>query len=102
MSTDRAAGAPPPEVARNERVSRFELVVEGGPAFLDYMREGDRLYLVHTEVPRALEGRGYGGTLVRAAMEHARDARLRVVPLCAFARSWVRRHPEYAALVQAG
>ena len=33
--------------------------------------EGDRLLLVHTEVPEAWGGRGIGGRLVRAALARA-------------------------------
>jgi predicted GNAT family acetyltransferase len=90
-------GAAPPVVV-NEAEQRFELQLDGRRAVLEYVRRGDRMYLVHTEVPEELEGRGYGTALARAALEHARREQLRVVPRCPFVRSFMERHPEYAEL----
>lgn len=82
-------------VTDNQDESRFEL--DGSGAELTYRRRADRLVLVHTEVPPALEGRGVGGQLVRAAVGRAAREGLTVVPLCPFARSWLERHPQVAA-----
>jgi predicted GNAT family acetyltransferase len=84
------------DIGNNEVQHRFELRQDESVAFLVYERHRDRLVLVHTEVPTPLEGQGYGGALVRAAMEYARDHEWRVVPLCPFARAYLKRHPEYA------
>jgi predicted GNAT family acetyltransferase len=89
-----------PRVVDNEREHRFELRVDGHLAELVYRRNGQRLVLVHTEVPDALEGRGLGGRLVTAAIERAERDGLTIVPLCPFARSWLERHPEVAARVK--
>jgi predicted GNAT family acetyltransferase len=43
-----------------------------------------------------LEGRGIGGALVRAAVEHAADTGLTVVPQCPFAAHWIESHPNPA------
>jgi hypothetical protein len=54
--------------------------------------------LVHTEVDPALQGQGVAGALVQAALDHARSHRLKVDPACAYARSYMQRHPETMAL----
>jgi predicted GNAT family acetyltransferase len=87
------------EVTNNERESQYELSTEAGLAVLEYMREGDRIALVHTEVPKALEGRGLGAKLVKFALADARARDLQVLPMCAFVRAYVAKHPEYAPLV---
>lgn len=84
------------QVTDNEAENRFELRAAGEFAELLYRRRGDRLVLVHTGVPPALEGHGLGGKLVTAAVSRAARERLTVVPLCPFARSWLERHPETA------
>jgi len=66
---------------------------------LDFRRHGDRLVIVHTGVPEALEGQGIGGELVRAALELAEADHLTVVPRCPFARQWLEDHPDDAARV---
>jgi predicted GNAT family acetyltransferase len=88
-----------PRVIDNSAASRFEVTVAGTLAELVYRRRAGRLVLVHTEVPDALSGQGIGGTLVRAALAEAAAGHLTVVPLCAFARGWLQRHPDAAAAV---
>jgi uncharacterized protein len=89
----------PQPVTDNQAESRFELRVDGRLAELLYRRNGNRLVLIHTEVPVELEGRGLGGTLVRAAIDRAVREGMTVVPLCPFARSWLERHPDVAGRV---
>jgi uncharacterized protein len=85
------------QVTNNEAASRFELEADGRLAELDYRRNGKRLVLIHTEVPVELEGRGIGGMLVSAAVDHAAREGMTVVPLCPFARGWLERHADAAA-----
>jgi len=87
-------------VTNNEAEQRFEITIDGHRAELTYRSHCDRLVLVHTEVPDALEGRGIGGDLVRAAVEHAATHGLTLVPSCPFARGWLARHPDVAARVK--
>jgi hypothetical protein len=85
------------EVIDNPDASWFELHADGWLAELLYRIRGDRLVLVHTEVPFELEGRGIGGRLVTAAVDRAAREGLTLVPLCPFARGWLERHPEAAS-----
>jgi predicted GNAT family acetyltransferase len=87
-------------VNNNAAKNRFEACVEGHTAFLNYERRGNDLVLIHTEVPPELEGRGLGGHLARAALDHARAEHLHVVPRCSFVAVWVKRHPEYSDVVR--
>lgn len=89
-------------VRHNEDAQRFEADVEGGLARADYRMQGDVMRLVHTEVPYASEGRGFAGEVVRAALDYARRRGLRVLPLCSYVRSYMRRHPETHDLLPAG
>jgi predicted GNAT family acetyltransferase len=70
---------------------------DGLEAELIYRAHGDRLVLIHTEVPEEWGGRGIGGRLVRAALQRARTQHLTVVPWCPFANRWLRDHPDAAA-----
>ena len=85
------------DVIDNTDASRFELRADGWLAELVYRIRGDRLVLVHTEVPVELEGRGIGGRLVTAAVDRAAREGLTLVPLCPFARDWLERHLEAAS-----
>jgi uncharacterized protein len=86
-------------VRNNEEESRFETVIDGRTAFVDYRRNEGEIVLTHTEVPSELSGRGLANEIARQALEHARENDLRVVPQCSFIRKYIERNPEYADLV---
>ena len=88
-----------PQVTHDPDRCVFEYRAGGSVAELVYRRRGERMVLVHTEVPRALESHGVGGQLVRAAVAYAAGQGLTVVPACPFARAWLQRHPDVAAQV---
>jgi len=56
--------------------------------------EEGTLTVYHTEVAPRAQGMGYAKRLMGAMVEHARANRLRVVPLCPYAYSQFKRHPE--------
>lgn len=89
-----------PEVRKNEEANRFEAVVDGYTSELTYRVRGDRLIMLHTGVPPAIEGRGIGSALVRAAVEDAVQHELTIVPLCSFVHAWLERHPDHGAKVE--
>lgn len=73
---------------------RFRYETDEGTAQLVYRLEGDRLVLIHTEVPEAMGGQGIGGKLVAAAVERARASGETIDPQCPYARSWLEKHPD--------
>jgi predicted GNAT family acetyltransferase len=89
------------EVTDNPALSRFEMVVDGVTAFVEYRREGEVLALTHTEVPKALSGRGVGTALARGTLDRIRAAGQTIRPLCPFIAAFIQRHPDYADLVAA-
>lgn len=91
-----------PKVTNNTAAGQFEIHTEQGTAFLRYLPEGDRLDLIHTEVPSQFQGKGYGEALVRAALAYARQENLSVVPTCPFVRHFLTSHSEFADLVAKG
>ena len=70
------------------------------PSIAAYWRNGDVITFTHTEVPRALEGRGVASRLVRAALDDVRARGLRAAPMCPYVTSWLRRHHEYLDIVE--
>ena len=89
-------------VSDNPALRRYELRVDGAlEGEIMYRIERDKIVLIHTEVSPDIEGRGLGARLVRDALDDIRARGLRVVPLCPFVASFVRRHPEYGDLMTA-
>lgn len=87
-------GAPTVPIVHDLERGRFEATLPAGLAHADYRRVGNSLHMMHTEVPRAVEGRGIGGELVQAALDYADANGLTVMPLCSFVRGYMRNHPE--------
>ena len=97
-----STSAPADGVVHNAARSRFELEVEGMLCRADYRMDGDTMWVVHTEVPPALEGRGLAGRIVAAVFAHARATGLKVVPACSYVRAWAHRHAEQAKVLAPG
>lgn len=89
------------EVHDNPAEARYEAWADGKLAgFARYRLDDGQITFTHTEIDRAHEGAGLGSQLAHAALDDARARRLRVVPLCPFVASYVRRHPDqYLSLV---
>jgi uncharacterized protein len=85
-------------VRDNTELNRFELDADGHIAFSNYKRSDGLLTILHTEVPKELEGRGIGSALVRGLLEIARAQGLKVHAVCPFVKNYLDRHPEYSDL----
>jgi len=90
---------PENEVSNNAALRQFEIRDGDQVARLTYrMRDSGVVELIHTEVPKALEGRGFANRLAAAALEYAERQSLRVIPTCPFVAAYIQRHPEQAKL----
>ena len=87
-------------VVHHPRELRFRMELAAGVAELAYVPLSDSvLDLYSTWVPPEERGRRVADRLVRAALAHAREAGLRVVPSCWYVRRWMDAHPEHADLL---
>ena len=78
---------------------RFEMLVDSDIAFINYKQSGRRIYLTHTEVPPAMEGKGVASALVEKTFRYIEKQDLKFVPLCAFVQSYLQKHPAWNRLV---
>src|SRR6266540_886414 len=87
------------KIENNQGAQRWEAHLDQHLVVAEYRRRGDTIFFIHTEVPHELEGQGAASKLVRAALDDARAQHLAVVPFCPFVAGYIRRHPDYKALV---
>ena len=81
---------------------RYEVTLDGLAAgHLAYLLRPGLIALVHTEIDERFEGHGLGSSVIRFALEDARERGLAVLPSCPFVKSFIERHREYADLVPA-
>ena len=88
-----------PVIEHDAAASRFQTVIDGQRAVLDYELDHGAMVITHTGVPEAIGGRGIAAALTRFALDHARAAGWKVVPACAYAATFMKRHGEYADLL---
>ncbi|MGX5733904.1 GNAT family N-acetyltransferase [Bosea thiooxidans] len=79
--------------------NRFELALDGGTALVAYQRDGNRLVLIHTEVPSELSGQGVGSRLAKGVFDLIRASGHKAVVRCPFLKAWVAKHPEYDDII---
>ena len=63
------------------------------------IRDGDVVHIRHVEAPVPLRGTGAADRLMVGIAAKARAENLKLLPLCGYARAWLRRHREYADLL---
>lgn len=87
------------QLINNEAIHNFELFVEGHRAFIDYKIKNGKAYLIHTDVPIELEGKGVAATIVTKTLEYLEANHLKLVPLCLYVQAYLKRHPEWNRLL---
>lgn len=83
----------------NEAIHNFELIVDKQRAFIDYQLKGDKIYLVHTQVPVDLRDQGIAAIIVEKALQYIDEHHLKLVPLCPYVQQYLKRHPQWDRLL---
>ncbi len=83
-------------------VHEFVLRVDGERlGFLEFTRpEVGVMRIEYVEVSPELRGTGLGRQLVAKAIDFAKDTKLRVVPICGYARAVIARDPAMAMTIR--
>ena len=82
------------EIEHQPEQKLFKTEVEGRTAFVQYRLLNGGLDIIHTIVPRPLEGQGRAAALVKAAYDYAVANGLKPKATCSYAVAWLQRHPE--------
>ena len=83
-------------------VHEFVLRVDGERlGYLEFTRpDVGVMRIEYVEVSPELRGTGLGRQLVAKAIDFAKDAKLRVVPICGYARAVITRDPAMAVTMR--
>lgn len=88
-----------PALINNESIHNFEMTIDGHRSFIDYRINGGKVHLIHTEVPKELEGKGVAALLVQKTFEYLEERGLKIVPICPYVQHFLKRHPEWNRIV---
>lgn len=75
-----------------EARSRFELHLSGGVVYADYARGPGTLTIYYVYAPPLLRGTGAADRLMTGIAACARAEERRIIPVCGYARAWLRTH----------
>ncbi|QTE02895.1 GNAT family N-acetyltransferase [Streptomyces cyanogenus] len=89
-------------VERVDSRNRYEIHVDGERAGLTAYRDrGEQRVFYHTEIDDAFAGQGLASRLVQEALTDVRNSGKRIVPVCPYVAKFLKRHEEFADLVDA-
>jgi len=91
------------DITFNPEKKRFELEVDGHMAIIESILTNENvMYLTHTEVPVALEGKGVGKRIVEGALNYIKDHDYKLAPLCPFVAAYLKRHTDWKTILANG
>ena len=71
----------------------FEANIEGLIPYVEYVIRGNTFDIIHTIVPKQLEGQGIAAKIVSHAYQYAQDKGYQLKGSCSYANVWLQRHP---------
>lgn len=87
-------------VIHNEAEDRFETWIDGQLSKLDYIQDGNTIVMTHVGVHPEQRGQGVAGKLTEVALEYAKEKSFRVIPMCPYIITYIRRNPQYEDLTK--
>ncbi len=88
------------ELIDNRENKRYAINIGSDVAFIEYvLSTAGEIFLTHTEVPKIMEGKGVGSALVLKVLKDIEERNLRLIPLCPFVATYIKRHPEWRRLI---
>jgi uncharacterized protein len=86
------------KIVDNKDRQRFEVLIEGEYAYIDYRWHEGELVIMHTFLPEAMRGMGIADKLAHHVLEYVKTSNLHARVYCSFVRTYIIRHPEYLSL----
>ncbi|WP_418603928.1 GNAT family N-acetyltransferase [Hwangdonia sp.] len=86
-------------LVKNEADNSFEMKVDGHIAVIEYKETSSKIALIHTEVPKALGGRGVASAIVEKTLNYIKEQGKLLLPFCPYVFAYIKKHPEWKSLV---
>ena len=86
-------------VINNQVLLHFEIQLGDDIGFMEYRFNKNNIVLMHTQVPKSMEGKGVAPALAKYAFDYAREHYHPVVVYCPYVLTYLKRHPELNELL---
>ena len=81
----------------NKNQNRYELEIDKHIVYANYRRDAETLYIDYVFAPPELRGKGAAGKLMQEITDAATSENLKIIPICGYAASWLKRHQKGTA-----
>jgi len=88
------------EIEHDKRNQKYTLDINGEEAKVEYDLRGGKMYLVYSEVPHQLRGRGIGQVLVEKTFEKLTEEGYKAVAVCTFIKAVARRSEHWKTIIE--
>lgn len=86
-------------VIDNKVKKRFETTIDDHLSIIEYTVKPGILSLNHTEVAKALAGKGVASEMTENVLLQIEQRGLKVIPACDFIKSYIDKHPEWKSIL---
>lgn len=86
-------------LVKNEEVHCFELKVGEYKTFIEYKERDKKIWLIHTEAPVELQGKGAATAVIEKTLAYIEDNGYKLIPLCPLVAAYLKRHPDWNRIV---
>ena len=83
------------KIAHNKIDKKFRFTINGEEAWIDYVLKEGKMYLVHSEVPYDLRGRGIGKEMVLQTFEKLTEEGYEAVAVCSYIKAIAIRSEQW-------
>ncbi len=88
------------DIEHDKDHNRFTLNINGEFAKVDYKIKNNKMYLVHSEVPYNLRGKGIGKTLVEKTFEKLTEEGYTAVAVCSYVKAVAKRSEKWNSIIE--
>lgn len=86
-------------LVKNLEEHRFELKVGEYVTFIEYKERDKKIWLIHTESPEELKGKGAATAVIEKTLAYIEDNGYKLIPLCPLVAAYLKRHPDWNRIV---
>lgn len=88
------------DITHDKDHSRFTLDINGELAKVQYTLKDNRMYLVHSEVPYKLRGKGVGKVLVEKTFKKLTEENYQAIAVCSYIKAVAKRSNTWSKIIQ--
>ncbi|NYJ28081.1 N-acetyltransferase [Allomuricauda sp. ARW1Y1] len=88
------------EIKHDKEAQKFTMDINGEEARVEYNLRDGKMYLVHSEVPYQLRGRGIGKELVLKTFEKLTEEGYKAVAICTYIKAIKNRDPKWKEIIE--